>query len=192
MNNHKIKKIAIFASGNGTNAQRISEYFLNHKNIKVNCILTNNPNAHVIKRAEKLKIKCLIFTKSDLYETHKIINYLKENNINLIVLAGFLWIIPKNLILSFKNKIINIHPALLPKYGGKGMFGNNVHKTIIENNEKQSGITIHHVNEKYDQGKIIFQKKCKILSSDTIQTLANKIHKLEYKYYPLTIKKILK
>lgn len=183
-------KIAIFASGNGTNAQRIVEYFKDSRNITVSLIITNNINAFVIKRAEQLNIPCHIFSKSDFNNSNNVVELLKKNDISLIVLAGFLLLIPENLISNFKNRIINIHPALLPKYGGKGMYGDNVHKAVVENHETETGITIHFVNEKYDEGEIIFQSKCSVLDSDTHEDIAKKIHQLEYEYFPKVIKDV--
>ena len=186
-----MKKIAIFASGSGTNAENIYKYFANNKNIQISLILSNQKNAFVLKRAEKLNIENLIFNRNDLYNTSTVINILQKKNIDLIVLAGFLWLIPDNLIGNYQNKIINIHPALLPKYGGKGMYGDKVHKEVIENKDTESGITIHYVNTKYDEGEIIFQAKCKIENTDTHETLAKKIHKLEYLHFPQIIEEIL-
>lgn len=180
-------KVAIFASGAGTNAENIIKYFCNNKEINISFIFTNNENAGIIKRAEMLKIPVVIFSKEDFHQNDKVLNFLKKENIDFIILAGFLWIVPSLIVKNFKNKIINIHPALLPKYGGKGMYGENVHKKVIENGETESGITIHFVNEKYDDGDIIFQTKCKVEKNDTHESLANKIHKLEYKFYPLII-----
>jgi len=182
-----MSKIAIFASGNGTNAENIIKHFKDKKNININLILTNKKNAFVIERARKYNIDVKIFEKDEFYKKNDIINLLKKRAITNIVLAGFLWLIPNNLIKAFPNKILNIHPALLPKYGGKGMYGMNVHKAIIENKEKESGISIHLVNEKYDEGKIIFQVKCKINDTDTPESLAHKIHKLEYEHFPKVI-----
>ena len=186
-----MKKIAIFASGSGTNAENISNYFSTNQNIEIQLILTNKKSAYVVERAKKLNIKTVVFNRDDLYKNNFVINILQKNNIDLIVLAGFLWLIPNNLINAYSNKIINIHPALLPKYGGKGMYGDKVHKAVIENNEQESGITIHLVNEKYDEGKIIEQVKCKVEIIDTADTLAQKIHKLEYKYFPKVIEDFL-
>lgn len=191
MNKNKKIKIAIFASGNGSNAENIIKYFKDHDKISVELVLTNNPNAYVIERAKNNNVKCIIFNKYDLYYSDNVLNILKENNIDFIVLAGFLWLIPESIIKNYPQKIINIHPALLPKYGGKGMYGMNVHKAVIENKEKESGITIHYVNEKYDEGDIIFQKKVEVSSSDTPETLANKIHELEYQYYPVIIENLI-
>jgi len=186
-----MKQIIIFASGSGTNAERIINYFSDSKDVKIHSIFCNNPNAFVIERAKKFNIPITIFSKDQFYENETILKKLLSINPNLIVLAGFLWLIPSNIINSFKNKIINIHPALLPKYGGKGMYGEKIHREVLSNNEKESGITIHKVNEKYDQGDIIFQKKCIISEEDTIDTLAKKIHILEYIHFPLIIKNYL-
>jgi len=182
-------KIAIFASGSGSNAENIYKYFEKSKNIKIELLLTNNKNAYVIERAKNLNIKCEIFDKKDL-KTNHVLDILQKNEIDFIVLAGFLLLIPENIIKKYNQKIINIHPALLPKYGGKGMYGDAVHKAVIENKEKESGITIHYVNGKYDEGDIIFQAKCKIESTDTAEKLAEKIHRLEYKYFPQIIEKL--
>ncbi len=184
-----MKKIAIFASGSGTNAENIIRHFKNSKKIEVSLVLSNNKNAFVLERANKLNIETKTFNRSSFMESDEVIKLLEEKNIDFIVLAGFLWLIPKKLIFSFNNKIINIHPALLPKYGGKGMFGMHVHNAIIDNNEKESGISIHNVNEKYDDGAIIFQAKCKIGIDDTPESLAQKIHKLEYEHFPKVIEK---
>ena len=184
-------RIAIFASGSGSNAENITNYFSNNPAIDVSLILTNNPHAFVIQRAKNLGIKSFIFTKSDFLESGKTLLFLQENDINLIVLAGFLLKIPKNLIKAFPNKIINIHPALLPKYGGKGMYGDKVHQSVIDNKETESGITIHYVNEHYDEGEIIFQAKCVVEPTDTADDLANKIHALEYEHFPEVIKNIV-
>lgn len=183
-------RIAIFASGSGSNAENIANYFKNKPEVEISLILTNNSEAFVIKRAKKLNIKSLIFTKEQFLKTDKILHFLLKNNINLIVLAGFLLKIPENLIKSFPNKIINIHPALLPKFGGKGMYGDNVHKAVVEAKETESGITIHYVNEHYDEGKIIFQAECPVLSTDTYETVSKKIHQLEYEHFPKVIEQL--
>jgi phosphoribosylglycinamide formyltransferase 1 len=187
----KMKNIAIFASGSGSNAQNIIEYFREHKFIKVTNILTNNPDALVIKRAISFSIPCLVFSREDFYNKDIVLNYLIENNIDLIVLAGFLLLIPDNIISEFPGKIINIHPALLPKYGGKGMYGDRVHKAVLDNREKETGITIHYVNKFYDEGKIIFQENCKINDDDNVESIAEKVHKLEYIHYPRVIDKLI-
>ncbi|MEZ5196968.1 MAG: phosphoribosylglycinamide formyltransferase [Bacteroidales bacterium] len=186
-----MKNIAIFASGSGTNAQRIAEYFAN-SNIRISGIYSNNKNAYVLTRAENLGIKAYQFSRNDFYKTSKVLNQLLEDQVDLIVLAGFLWLIPSNILRKFSNRIINIHPALLPKYGGKGMYGSKVHDAVIIAKEKESGITVHFVNEKYDEGKIIFQAKCRIETSDTPDSLAAKIHQLEYEHFPVIIEKVLK
>lgn len=185
------KKIAVFASGSGSNAENIFNYFKNNDNVTISLILTNNPNAGVIERANRLNIPFVVFDKNAFKNTNEIVKLLQENNIDLVVLAGFLWLIPENLIEAFPNKIVNIHPALLPKYGGKGMFGDNVHKAVVENKETESGITIHFVNQHYDEGKIIFQATCEVLPPDTYEDVASKIHALEYEHFPKIIEKIL-
>lgn len=187
-----MNKIAIFASGNGSNAENIFNYFRTNKRIEVSLVLTNKANAFVLERAKKLGVKSLCFTKQDFEKTDKIVQFLTENDINLVVLAGFLLKIPQNLIKAFPNKIINIHPALLPKYGGKGMYGNKVFQSVIEAKEQESGITIHYVNEHYDEGKIIFQAKCKIENNDNFKDLAKKTHALEYAYFPKIIEHVIK
>ena len=183
-------QIAIFASGNGSNAAKIIEHFKLQKDISF-VVLSNNANAFVIERAKRLGVEVAVFEKNELYKTENVLNFLKCKEIDLIVLAGFMWLIPSNFVTNFPNKIINIHPALLPKYGGKGMYGDNVHRAVIENKETQSGITIHMVNEEYDKGQIIFQEKVKIEPKDTAEILAHKIHALEHLYYPLIIEELI-
>lgn len=182
-----MKNIAIFASGSGTNAENIIKYFDKHSGIQVKLVLSNKSDAYVLKRAENLKVDTLVFNRKTFYETDEIIQVLKDNDIEYIVLAGFLWLIPQHFIRAFENRIINIHPALLPKYGGKGMYGMHVHKAVIENKEKQSGISIHYVNEQYDEGDIIFQASCPVTEKDNPETLAKKIHQLEYEHFPKII-----
>ena len=184
-----VKKIAIFASGSGTNAQNIIEYFSDNERVIVDSLWTNNPNAYALERAKKLGAETFVFTRDDLVNTPKLVVELKKRNVNLIVLAGFLWLMPLNLIQNFK--IINIHPALLPKYGGKGMYGMKVHQAVVENKENESGISVHFVNEKYDEGEIVFQAKCEVFPSDTPEDVAIKVHELEYKYFPEVIEKVL-
>lgn len=188
----KIKKInlAIFASGTGTNAQKIIHHFKNSTRIKIKIIVCNNPAAGVLTIAANEKIPTLIVEKRHFNETGYF-NELKNLGIDFIVLAGFLWKIPHALVNAFHDKIINIHPALLPAYGGKGMYGNAVHAAVIAAKEKQSGITIHLVDEKYDHGKIIFQKSCLIDENESVESLAKKIHKLEHTFYPEQIEKII-
>lgn len=187
-----IKRIAIFASGNGTNAQRIAEYFSNNKEVEISLILTNKSSAGVLSRAENMGIRAEVFNRDEFKEGQKVDVLLQELNVDLIVLAGFLWLIPNYLIQKYPNRIINIHPALLPKFGGKGMYGMNVHKAVIESGETQSGISIHNVNNKYDEGQIIFQAKFDISKGETPESLADKIHHLEYEHFPLVIEKELK
>lgn len=186
-----MKKIAIFASGSGTNFQQICEYFQNNNEIKVDVLIVNKKNAYVRQRATNLGIDDFYFDKADFYENNKVLELLQTRDIDLIVLAGFLWLIPQNLIAAFPNKIINIHPALLPLYGGKGMYGHNVHQAVIAAKEKESGITIHYVNELYDSGDIIFQAKCQLTDKDTVESLEEKIHLLEKEHYPQVIASIL-
>jgi len=182
-----VKNIAIFASGSGTNAENIIKYFRNHPDISIQLVLSNNKNAYVLERAKNLGVESMVFNRNTFYHTDEIINILKNKKIEYIVLAGFLWLIPKHFICAFENRIINIHPALLPKYGGKGMYGMNVHKAVIENKEKQSGISIHYVNEQYDEGDIIFQATCPVTENDMPESLAGKIHELEYEHFPKVI-----
>lgn len=185
--------ISIWASGSGTNAENIILKFKNHSFIKVKMIVTNNPDAGVIQRADKLRKTVHIIPKNVLYEkADRVIELLQEEQIDLIVLAGFLLKVPEKIIQHFPNRIINIHPALLPKYGGKGFYGDKVHRAVLENKEKESGITIHYVNEEYDAGQIILQVKCPVNPDDTIESLAKKIHQLEYEYYPKVIEQIAK
>ena len=186
----KTVKIALFASGSGTNVENIARYFADVPHVEVCCILCNNSNAGVIDRAKKLKIDFLIFNRGNFYKSDDVLLYLRQKKADLIVLAGFLWLIPQNIIEKFPKAIINIHPALLPKYGGKGMYGDVVHRAVSENLDTQAGITIHYVNSKYDDGAIIFQKSMKIEPGETPFSIASKVHELEYKYYPTIIEKI--
>ena len=183
--------IAIFASGNGTNAEEIIKYFKDHNTIRVALILSNNPGAYVLTRAKNHQIPHYVFSREQLYKTRAVAEILKLNGIDFIVLAGFMWLVPEYLVKSYPNKMVNIHPALLPKYGGKGMYGDRVHEAVVANKEKESGITIHWVNEKYDEGNIIFQARCKVAPGDTPRDVAAKVHKLEYEYYPKVIEKLI-
>ncbi|MFK7899268.1 MAG: phosphoribosylglycinamide formyltransferase [Cyclobacteriaceae bacterium] len=187
-----MKKIALFASGSGTNAEKICEHFQNHPSIEVSLLLTNKANAGAIERVEKYDVPTHVFSRPDFYDSSTVIDTLKEQKIDLVVLAGFLWLVPKTLVTAFPNKIINIHPALLPKYGGKGMYGEHVHQAVVENKEAESGITIHYVNEHYDEGNIIFQASCEVISTDTPADVAKKIHQLEHTHFSVEIEKILK
>lgn len=182
-------KIAIFASGSGTNAEAIINHFNSHESISVSLVLSNNPDAYVLKRAENHNIPHFVFNRNMLYKDKVVDEVLRLNAIDFVVLAGFMWLVPERFVKKYENKMVNIHPALLPKYGGKGMYGHYVHEAVIKNKEKESGITIHWVNEAYDEGNIIFQAKCKIEPSDTPEDVANKIHLLEYEYYPKIIEK---
>ena len=184
-----MQKIVVFASGAGSNAKKIIDYFQGHKLITVSLIVCNKPRAGVLSIAEQAGIPTLLIEKEKFFRGDAYINELKERGIGFIVLAGFLWKIPDALIKAYPGKIINIHPALLPNYGGKGMYGGFVHEAVITNKDKESGITIHYVDEHYDHGDIIFQARCAIEEGDTPEILANKIHLLEHKYYPETIEK---
>ena len=187
-----MKNIAIFASGEGTNAQNIIDYLKSNPcDIKVSLIISNNPKANVLNRAKTENVPGLLLDRNTFYNSDQTLKILLSANIELIVLAGFLWKIPENLIKSFPNKIINIHPALLPKFGGKGMYGMSVHKAVVEAKEKQSGISIHYVNEEYDKGQIISQHTCMIIPSDTAETVAEKIHQLEHDFFPKAIFNLL-
>ena len=182
-----MQQIAIFASGAGSNAKKIIEYFHGHKGITVSLIVYNKPGAGVVSIAEQADIPTLLIEKEKFFRGNAYIDELKERGIGFIVLAGFLWKIPDALIKAYPGKIINIHPALLPNYGGKGMYGGFVHEAVITNKEKESGITIHYVDEHYDHGDIIFQARCAIEEGDSPEMLAKKIHLLEHEYYPKII-----
>ncbi|WP_299434309.1 phosphoribosylglycinamide formyltransferase [uncultured Maribacter sp.] len=186
-----MKNIVLFASGSGSNVENIVQYFQNNVNVTIACVLTNKRDAKVIDRCNRLKINCLYFNKNAFTKTDCVLKIIESHKPDLIVLAGFLWKIPSNLITNFPNKIVNIHPALLPKYGGKGMYGNNVHAAVKENNEPETGITIHFVNENYDEGAIIHQEKALLSPSDSIEEIASKVHKLEYEFFPKVIEKLL-
>lgn len=187
-----MKNIAVFASGSGTNAQNIAEYFMATGDIRVALILTNNPDAFVLERAKNLGIPSLVFTRKEFYESEIILDILRRNKIDFIVLAGFLWLIPGYLLKAYSRKIINIHPALLPKYGGKGMYGDKVHRAVIESGDQQTGITIHYVNDHYDEGEIIFQDTFKIQPDDTAESIAQRVHALEYRHFPRVIEETVR
>lgn len=182
--------IAILASGSGSNAQKIVEYFQHKPWLKVVAIITNNPQAGVRERAEKLHIPVNIVDRARFYQPDALLAFLREQEVQLLVLAGFLWLIPQALIEAFPNQIINIHPALLPKYGGKGMYGMKVHEAVYANRELESGITIHYVNEAYDQGEIIFQKTCSLEATDSPDIIAHKVQALEHEYFPKVIEEL--
>lgn len=186
-----MKRIVIFASGSGSNAENLIRFFQNKENISVIQVLTNNPHAKVISRCNELKTSCLSFNRTAFYETSDVLDILKNSQPDLIVLAGFLWKFPNNILEVFPNKVINIHPALLPNYGGKGMYGMHIHEAVVKNKEPKTGITIHYVNEHYDEGAIIFQSECDILASDSAQNVASKIHKLEMEHFPKVTESLL-
>jgi phosphoribosylglycinamide formyltransferase 1 len=186
-----MKKLVIFASGSGTNALNIINHFSTSKTAIVTTVFVNNPEAYVIKRVAATAVDIVIFDRNDFYNSGKILKHLKDSDISLIILAGFLWLVPPDIIGSFRRRIINIHPALLPDFGGKGMFGDKVHQAVIASGRKKSGITIHYVNEHYDSGDIICQKECDVLETDTPESLAARIHKLEYIWFPLAIENLL-
>ncbi|MCM4154920.1 phosphoribosylglycinamide formyltransferase [Christiangramia antarctica] len=185
------KKLVIFASGSGTNAENIIKYFQHSNKAEVVALLSNKRTAGALKRAHDLGVKPLLFDKEAFYNSHDVLNLLKDMQPDLIILAGFLWLLPPGILQQFSGKIINIHPALLPSYGGKGMYGSKVHEAVIENGEKESGITIHYVNENYDEGKIIFQSVVQIDKNDTAESLAHKIHEQEYEHFPKVIQQII-
>tara|TARA_B100000787_G_scaffold492_1_gene396 strand:- start:10637 stop:11248 length:612 start_codon:yes stop_codon:yes gene_type:complete len=185
------KRIVIFASGNGTNTQNIIKYFQNSKHAQVVCVLSNNKNAKVLDRSLDLNIEALSFTKAEMLAPQGLLSLLNNRKPDLLVLAGFLLKFPEIIIDAYPNKVINIHPALLPKYGGKGMYGHHVHKAVVENKETHSGITIHYVNNHYDQGKVIFQKKTTIAPQDTPQDVAQKVQLLEHQWLPKVIEDVL-
>jgi phosphoribosylglycinamide formyltransferase 1 len=184
-------KIAVFASGNGTNAQRIIEYFRENPKVRVDIVLTNNPHACVLERARNLEIPSVVFTREELEKTGKVLGILKERKIGFIVLAGFLWLVPNSILADFPGRVVNIHPALLPKYGGRGMYGMRVHEAVIKSGDPVTGISIHFVNSVYDEGEIIFRAECPVEPSDTPETLARKVHQLEYDYYPIVIEALV-
>lgn len=186
------KRIAIFASGSGSNAQKIMEHFKRSSEAEVVLILTNNPQAYVLQRADNFEVPSHIFTRKEFYESDDVIRLLKNLQVDLIVLAGFLWLVPQSLLKAFPNRIINLHPALLPKYGGKGMYGDNVHKSVLANNEEESGITIHFVNEVYDEGEVIHQSRFKIEPGDTLEMIKFKGQQLEHQHFPRVVENLLK
>ncbi|REG89510.1 phosphoribosylglycinamide formyltransferase [Winogradskyella sediminis] len=186
-----MKRVVIFASGSGSNAENIIKFFHNSDTASVIQVLTNNPHAKVIDRCKKLNVSALSFNRIAFSKSNDVLNILKASQPDLIILAGFLWKFPEFILKEYHNKVINIHPALLPKYGGKGMYGMHVHNAVVNNKETETGITIHYVNENYDEGAIIFQAKCDVSPQDTAEDVANKIHLLEMEHFPLVVKKIL-
>lgn len=186
-----MKHIALFASGSGSNAEKIADYFADNTDVTVSLILSNNPKAGVIDRARRLHIPVLLFDRTTFYSTSQITELLLNQHIDLIVLAGFMWLMPADLVRAFPNKIINIHPALLPKFGGKGMYGHFVHEAVAAAGETESGITIHYVNEHYDEGQIIFQASCPVAQSDTPDDIAHSVQALEHIHYPRVVAEVL-
>ena len=187
-----MRNIAVFASGSGTNAENIIKYFSTGNVARVTLVLSNKREAYVLKRAAAHNVNTMFFERDDFYSTDKVLRCLEENNIDFVVLAGFLWLVPDNILEKYEKRIINIHPALLPGYGGKGMYGEKVHQAVISNHEKESGITIHYVNRFYDEGDIIFQARCRIEPSDTPDTLASRVHALEYEHFPPVIENLIR
>ena len=185
-----MKKIAIFASGSGSNAENIATYFASKESARVTLILTNRADAPVLQRASRLGIESVVFDRDTFYNSDKIIELLAAHGIDYIVLAGFLWLVPDNLLKAYPDRIVNIHPSLLPKHGGKGMYGDRVHRAVIESGDKESGITIHRVNELYDSGSILAQYRVPVTPDDTPESVAAKVHALEYRYFPIEIEKI--
>ena len=187
-----MSNIAIFASGSGTNAEKLILYFRTNPFGRVSLVLSNLADAKVIRRAQSYNIETVVFNRAQFYSSGEVLSILREKGIDFIVLAGFLWLVPGELLEAFEGKLINIHPALLPKYGGKGMYGSRVHESVIASGEKESGITIHYVNQIYDKGNIIFQAKCVVDPDETPDTLAEKIHGLEYEHFPRVVERLLK
>ena len=187
---YTMKRMAILASGSGTNAERITQYFAGRKTAEVALIITNKEQAGVIQRTEQLNIPCLVVTANEFKEG-KACQILLEQHIDFVVLAGFLLRVPDDILRHYPNRIINIHPSLLPKFGGKGMYGHHVHEAVLASGETESGITIHYVDEHYDEGGIILQAKCPVLPNDTSDTLASRVHQLEYEYFPKVIEELL-
>jgi phosphoribosylglycinamide formyltransferase-1 len=191
-----LKRIVLFASGSGSNAEKIAQYFASSTDVEIALIISNNPKAGVIDRARKgfdadLHVPVLVFDRTTFYNTSRITQLLQDLHIDLIVLAGFMWLMPAELVRAFPNQIINIHPALLPKFGGKGMYGHFVHEAVVAAGESESGITIHYVNEHYDEGQIIFQASCPVSPADTPDDVARHVQVLEHTHYPHVVKKVL-
>lgn len=185
------KSIIIFASGTGSNAEAIIRYFNNNSSINIEAVFSNNAHAEVLEKAQKMGVNRFVFNNNQLTNSSDVLKQLVQLSPNLVVLAGFLKKIPQNIIEAFPNKIINIHPALLPKYGGKGMYGQNIHRAVVQNQESESGISIHYVNKNYDEGGLIFQAKCSLSENETPESLSEKVRVLEHTHYPLIIEKIL-
>ena len=185
-----MKRIAIFASGSGSNAEAIAHYLTDRTDVEISLILTNNPEAGVIQRARRLHIPVVVFDRKTFYNSDRIIELLLNQKIDLVVLAGFMMLIPEKLVQTFPRRILNIHPALLPKYGGKGMYGHFVHEAVVAEGEAESGITIHFVNEVYDEGEIIFQATCALSPTDTPDDVARKVQVLEHEHFPRVVEQV--
>lgn len=186
------KRIAIFASGSGSNAQKIMEHFKYHDEAEVALVLSNHAEAFVLQRADNFEVPTHVFDRQEFYESDEIVRLLNRLKIDLVVLAGFLWLVPDNLLKAYPNQIINIHPSLLPKYGGKGMYGDRVHRAVLENKDEESGISIHFVNENFDEGELIYQGRFKIEPDDTLEIIKFKGQQLEHLHYPKVIENLLK
>ncbi|TBO41154.1 phosphoribosylglycinamide formyltransferase [Pedobacter kyonggii] len=186
------KRIAIFASGSGSNAQKLMEHFKRSNEIEISLVLTNNADAYVLQRADNFEIPTHIFDKNEFYKTEEVIDLLKNLEIDFVVLAGFLWLIPKNLIHAYPGRIVNIHPAILPKFGGKGMYGDHVHNAVMAAGETEGGITIHYVNENYDEGEYIYQARYRIDKNDNLEMVKFKGQQLEHQHYPRIVETIVK
>jgi phosphoribosylglycinamide formyltransferase-1 len=186
------KRIAIFASGSGSNAQKLMEHFKRSNDIEISLVLTNNADAYVLQRADNFEIPSHIFDKHEFYKTEQVIDLLKNLDIDFIVLAGFLWLIPQNLIAAYPGRVINIHPAILPKFGGKGMYGDHVHNAVMAAGETEGGITIHYVDENYDEGEYIYQARYKIDKGDNLEMIKFKGQQLEHLHYPKVVESLVK
>ncbi len=185
-------RLAIFASGSGSNAENIIRYFSTQQSVEIALVLSNKQDAFVLERAKRLGVPSAVLTNKEFREGNPVLNLMREHRIDFIVLAGFLLLIPEVLVKQYPNRIVNIHPALLPKFGGKGMYGDFVHRAVVESGEKESGITIHLVNERYDEGCIVFQATCPVLVEDTPDDVAQKVHALEYEHFPRVISEVVK
>ena len=185
-------RLAILGSGNGTNAQQISEYFAGRTDVEVACIIYNKKDAYIAQRAKNLGIESHYFGRSDFFQNGNVLKYLAEKKVDWVILAGFLWLVPEDMLAAYPNRIINIHPALLPKYGGKGMYGHHVHEAVVAAGEHESGITIHIVDRHYDRGTTLFQARCSVTPDDTPDSLATKIHLLEKEHFPRVIDETIK
>ena len=188
MPNHRI---AVFASGSGSNAEEFFKYFSEHQDIRVELLVSNNPKAFALERAKGFGVKTQVLSKSAFEDGDELMSVLKENSISDIVLAGFMLLIPKTVVDAYEGHMFNIHPALLPRFGGKGMYGDHVHQAVLDSSETQSGITIHYVNERYDEGGIISQVTCPVMEDDDVESLAKRIHKLEHRHYPRVVESVI-